>query len=128
MLTIIVILLLTLMLREFFIVTHPHKKDWFIIFLTWHDIHGNRQFENIDAIYGTYEGALSFAHANYELRKGECFAAELCLSPRNIKKAKLLAMATHREIAEEWTKKEFVAFMSQPPFHGDYTRYIRQRK
>ena len=128
MLTIIVILLLTLMLKEFYAVTHPYKKDWFIIFLTWHDVHGNRQFENLDGVYSTYEGALSFAHANYELHKGECFAAELCLSPRNIARAKQLAMRARSEIPDDWTKKEFVEFMSQPPFYGDFTRYMRQRK
>ena len=128
MLTIIVILLALVMLREFIAVAHPHKNDWFIIFLTWHDCHGNRQFENIDGVYGTYEGALNHAHRNYELRKGECFAAELCLSPRNIAKAKQLAMRARREIPDDWTKNEFIAFMSQPPYYGDYSKHMRQRK
>lgn len=112
------------MLRELLTMARA-EYDWFIIFLTWHDKHGNRQFEDIDALYGTYEGALKYAHERYELQSGECFAAELCLSPRNIKKAKQLAMRSKQMAETEWTAKEFESFMSQPAYQGDYCRYMR---
>lgn len=114
------------MLRELFQM-RGEKYDWFIIFLTWHDTHGNRQFEEIDGCYTTYEGALEYARDSYELRKGESFAAEICISARNIKKAKRLSTQLAKQyFPDTWSRTEFIDWMCQPAYQGNELRYLRK--